>query len=138
MKSRPAFWQHVAVAVMVGIVGGAWAVAEEPAQISGVVASIDALGGIVTLQESPRPDAVAGTVAQPRSFAVDASTIISRDAQRLQLSDVRAGDAVRVEYATTDGQDVARSITIQSPEGAQPETASTSPAAASSTSASQL
>jgi len=51
----------------------------KPLQASGVIASVDALGGVVTLKESTHLDPATGTIAQPTSYLVHAKTVVSKD-----------------------------------------------------------
>lgn len=143
MRPTTRLWETFAVAALVGMASNVCLAAEEardpdkPLQASGVIASVDALGGILTLKESSRLDPATGTIAQPTNFLVDAKTVISKDQQPLKLADVQAGDTVTVEYATKDGGNVASSITIQSPVVAKPETVAVSPSATSSATSSK-
>lgn len=121
MRTTARLWETLAAAAMLGIASSVCLAAEEtkdpikPLQASGVIASVDALGSVVTLKESTHLDPATGTTAQPTSYFVDAKTVVSKDKQPLKLADVQVGDAVTVEYATKDGKNVASSITIQSP-----------------------
>ncbi len=139
MRPTARLWETFAVVVMLGMTSSVcWATeeTEESAklpQVSGVITSVDALGGIVMLKESTPLDPATRTIAQPTSCLVDAKTVISKDQQPLSLADVRAGDQVMVEYATKDGKNVASSIMIQSPTAASSGSAAQAakPAAAS-------
>ncbi|MBI3996668.1 MAG: hypothetical protein HY352_03325 [Candidatus Omnitrophica bacterium] len=139
MRSTARLWETFAVVAMLGTASGVCLAAEEvgdpakPLQASGVIASVDALGGVLTVKESTHLDPVTGTAAQPTSYLVDAKTVVSKDKQPLTLADLRVGDAVTVEYATKDGKNVASSITIQLPTAASSGSATSTakPAAAS-------
>ena len=143
MRPTARRWKTFAVVVMVSALGEVGVAAEEAKesaklpQASGVIASVDALGGILELKESSRLDPTTGTIAQPMNFLVDANTVISKDKQKLQLVDVRVGNAVTVTYATKDGKNMASSITIQSPTGAKPESVAVSSSATSSATSSK-
>lgn len=138
MKSTATLWQTFAVVAVLATGNHVCLAAEEagnpakPLQASGAIASVDALGGLVTVQEQPAGELGTATAGQPTSFLVEAGTVISKDQQPLTLADVRVGDAVTVAYATKDGQNVASAITIQSSTGAKSETAVVSPTTTSS------
>ena len=137
MRPTARLWETFAVVVMISAFGGTALAAEEAKesaklpQASGEIASVDALGGVLTLKESGRLDPATGTIAQPTSFLVDAKTVISKDQQPLKLADLRVGDAVTVEYTTTDGKHMASSIAIQSPTGTKSGQTVAAPAAKS-------
>ena len=140
MRPTARLWETFAVVALLGTLGGVCWAAEEAKesaklpQASGEIASVDALGGVLTLKASTTSDS--SIVPQPTSFLVDEKTVISRDQQPLKLADVRVGDAVTVEYATKDGKNMASSITIQSPTGAKSEQTVAAPAAKSPTTSS--
>ena len=125
MRPTARLWETFAVVALLGTLGGACWAADEATesaklpQASGEIASVDALGSVLTLKESGRLDPATGTIVQPTNFLVDAKTVISKDQQPLKLADVRVGDQVMIEYTTTDGKRVASSIAIQSPTGAK-------------------
>jgi hypothetical protein len=139
MRPPARLWETFAAAAIVGMASGVCLAAEEttdpvkPLHASGVIASVDALGGVVTLKDSTHLDPATGTTAQATSYLVEAKTVISEDQQPLTLADVRVGDAVTVEYATKDGTRVASSITIEPPISSTSGTATAIPAATSST-----
>lgn len=138
MRPTARLWETFAVVAVLATGSGVCLATEEagdpakPLQASGVITSVDALGGILTLKESTHLDPATGTIAQPTSYLVDAKTVISRDQQPLKLVDVRVGDSVMIEYTTTDGKRVASSVAIQSPTGAKLEQTVAAPAAKSS------
>ncbi len=119
MRSTARLLEFVAVVALLGAASGISLAAEavkdpvKPLQASGVIASVDALGGIVTLKESARLDPATGTIAQPTSYFVDATTVVSNDKQSLILADVRTGDAVTIDYTDKDGKRTASVIAIQ-------------------------
>ena len=137
MRPTARLWETFAVAAIMGMISGVCLAAEDPKesaklpQASGEIASVDALGGALTLKESGRLDPATGTIAQPTNFLVDAKTVISRDQQPLKLADVRVGDQVTIEYTTMDGKHVASSIAIQSSTGAKSGQTVAAPAAKS-------
>jgi len=120
MRPTARLWETFAAVAIVGMASSVCLAAEEAKesaklpQASGVIASVDTLGGVLTLKDSSRLDSATGTIAQPTNFLVDAKTVISKDRQLLKLADVRIGDQVTIEYATMDGKRVANSIAIQS------------------------
>ena len=137
MRPTARLWETFVVVALLSALGGACWAAEEAKesaklpQASGEIASVDALGGVLTLKGSGRLDPATGTIAQPASFLVDAKAVISKDQQPLKLADVRVGDQVTIEYTTTDGKRVASSIAIQSPPGAKSGQTVAAPAAKS-------
>ena len=139
MRPTARLWETFAVAAMLGTASGVCLAAEEAKdpvkslQASGVIASVDALGGVVTLKESTHLDPATGTTAQPTSYLVDAKTVVSKDKQPLTLADLRVGDSVTIEYATKDDKRVASSIAIEPPTSSTSGTATATPAAKSST-----
>ena len=139
MRPTARLMELFAVVAILGTASGVCLAVEEaqdpvkPLQTSGVIASVDALGGVLTVKESTRLDPATGTTTQPTSYLVDAKTVVSKDKQPLTLAGLRAGDAVTIEYATKDGKRVASSITIEPPTNSTSGTATAAPAAKSST-----
>jgi hypothetical protein len=83
-------------------------------QASGVIASVDVLGGKLTVKESVPQGSVASS-DQLTNFSISTSTAISSGKQPLKLSDLRSGGVVAVEYTTEGGEKIATSIAVQSP-----------------------
>ncbi len=139
MRSIARLWKTLAVVALLGTASGICLAAEEakdpvkPLQASGVIASVDALGGVVTLKESTHLDPATGTTAQATGYVVDAKTVVSKDKQPLTLADLRVSDSVTIEYAMKDDKRLASLIAIEPPIGSTSGTATATQAAKSST-----
>ena len=140
MRPTARLWETFAVVAVLATGSGVCLAAEEvkdpvkPLQASGVIASVDALGGVVTLKESTHLDPATGTTAQAMSYLVDAKTVVSKDKQPLTLADLRTGDTVTIDYTVKDDKRAASSIAIQTPQASSTSgTATATPAAKSST-----
>ncbi len=139
MRPTARLWETFAVVAVLATGSGVCLATEgagdpaKPLQASGVIALVDALGGVVTVKESTHLDPATGTTAQPTSYLVDAKTVVSKDKQPLTLADLRVGDSVTIEYAAKDDKRVASSITIEPPTSSTSGTATAAPAAKSST-----
>lgn len=132
MRPTARLMELFAVVAILGTASGVCLAVEEaqdpvkPLQTSGVIASVDVPGGVLTVKESTRLDPATGTTTQPTSYLVDAKTVVSKDKQPLTLAGLRVGDAVTIEYATKDGKRVASSIAIQTPQASSSGTAAQS------------
>lgn len=139
MRPTARLWETFAVVAVLATGSGVCLATEEagdpakPLQASGVIASVDALGGVLTVKESTHLDPATETTAQPTNYLVDAKTVVSKDKQPLTLADLRVGDSVTIEYAAKDDKRVASSITIEPPTSSTLGTATATPAAKSST-----
>jgi hypothetical protein len=139
MRPTARLWETFAVAAWLCTASSVCLAAEEakdpvkPLQTSGVIASVDALGGVLTVKEQPTENPGTSASVQPTSYLVDAKTVVSKDKQPLTLADLRVGDSVTIEYAEKDDKRVASSITIEPPTSSTLGTATATPAAKSST-----
>ena len=85
--------------------------ANEPSavlEVSGTIASVDRKRSAVALRSGWFHSEV---------FVVDSNTVIRMERSRLRLSDLNAGDSVRVRYLRRSEQNVAREIAIRPKEG---------------------
>lgn len=92
---------------------------------SGVVASVDASGGIVTLKPLANPGTT--PTVQPLNFIVDAKTTLSKNQQKLSLADVQVGDEVTIAYTTKGSNNLASSILVDLPSGTTAPSTSSKP-----------
>lgn len=110
-------------AVLLGAIAGAAPVAAEqagmqpgmdarpPAQMSGIIASVDPRRGRLSVDEklSGRP-----SLDRAKQFVIGTDTSIARPDGRagLQLIELSPGDRVTVHYREQDGRNLAASITV--------------------------
>ncbi len=120
MKSSVVQLGMVGLITLLSVVGGMPAAAQMAGvgagmsqQVSGSIAAIDAQRGALKLQGPVASSQPGGSTPQPTIFLVDDHTIISKGPQRLQLADLKVGDAVQVEYALEAGRHMARTVHVQ-------------------------
>jgi hypothetical protein len=118
--------QMVGLAAVATLLGSAPVWAQMPGaatsaglqRAEGKIAAIDPQRNALKLQ-APAGGGLPGASpeAQATTFMVDEQTAISKGPQKLTLRDLKVGDAVKVEYASEGGKNVARSIAVQEAAG---------------------
>lgn len=84
-------------------------------QVSGTITAIDPQRGALKLRVEPSGGQPASATEPPTMFVVDTQTVISQAGETLRLTDLRVGDAVKIEYAAEAGKHVARAIALEAP-----------------------
>lgn len=103
------------ILLYMGLAGSvAWGVEEGRAaatvlKASGEIASVDVQSGRLTLKAKAEPG------AQPTSFVVDPTAVVSKGQQSLKLTDLKAGDPVTVEYTRQGTSNIVSSVIVQAP-----------------------